>query len=217
MRGFFNLRKVKVKKEHIVCLRAENLKKSKDGLIDYAVKNEDVIIAQREFLESTTDFRQIIPNVVLMANGKVFLYERTKAGSEKDLHTRKSVSVDGHLDLKDVVFDDNSVIDIHTSIRNSLEREMTGELKIKSKILSLEPIDKYLSSEESEVSKKNIGFTFIAQLDGEFVESNEPDIHPLGFFEPIDILLDQENTEYWTDLICEHLIVLEMENDLEVA
>lgn len=52
----------------------------------------------RETCESDPSYLQLIPYIVLRHEGKIFTYQRGKAGDEPSLHGKLSIGVGGHID-----------------------------------------------------------------------------------------------------------------------
>lgn len=94
-----------------------------------------VFFGQRARLENDPDFRQWLPYAIFSktVNGtKYFLvYRRTKQVGEARLAGNASIGLGGHVDLKDAMIDDNSVLNLEATIEQSSHREYFEELRFK--------------------------------------------------------------------------------------
>jgi predicted NUDIX family phosphoesterase len=104
----------------------------------FETANEHLIIARRAELEKNEDYLQILPYVMVARTDNVsstdslkFLtYHRPIGGGEARLHGNTSVGFGGHIDLNDVVCNENSVINLKDTILTSMRRELIEELGI---------------------------------------------------------------------------------------
>lgn len=98
--------------------------------------NGHLVIARRLELdakEKTKEFdggyRQMLPYIVLKdSNDRIFAYQRGKGVGESRLAGEKSIGFGGHVDLLDLSFDANSVVNIHQTFIRGMIREITEEL-----------------------------------------------------------------------------------------
>lgn len=116
--------------EHIIAVYADRFPKTtpEQKMYQYPVEGKDVILAQREHLEEDNRFRQLIPYLVIRKGDKIAAYKRTKTSGEGRLVASISVGFGGHMDGKDLVFDENSIIDLDATLNVAIERELQEEL-----------------------------------------------------------------------------------------
>jgi predicted NUDIX family phosphoesterase len=191
----------------IVAVEATHFDNRKNGISDYSLKADDLVIALRSNLENDPRFRQVLPNFVLTHKGKVWAYRRTPKGGEPDLHNKVAVSVGGHWDLDDLVTVD-STIDLVASLKKGAERELAEEINMFSQITDTRVYDKVIVADDTPVDRKHVAVVTFLELDGEQVESAEDELDALGFLEPSELLSnpDTYNLETWARMICELLI-----------
>lgn len=116
--------------EEVLCLSAAHLPEPSPDVLPLDEALYDFIATKGEFrardtVETDETYRQIIPYAALEREGRVFLVERLKAGSEARLHNRLSIGLGGHINPTD-----------HANARDVLEgalaRELREELHIKA-------------------------------------------------------------------------------------
>ncbi|WP_043316133.1 NUDIX domain-containing protein [Microbulbifer sp. HZ11] len=191
--------------EHIVCVKASKAAHGENGLIEYELRLEDLMLGQRASLEKDEDFRQVLPISVFTHDGKVWIYQRTTSGGESRLHNLIAAAVGGHWDMEDIVFE-GSVIDIGKSLAKAMERELAEEVKLTSKIIRSRRLPKMICSDETEVDRVHMAMIYVHELDGEGVESAEEQLRSIGFRAPEELLKGEYNLETWARIICEILI-----------
>lgn len=191
--------------EHIVCIKADKVKHRENGFVDYQLNNADLMIGQRASLEKDDDFRQLLPISIFTHKGKVWAYERTKSGGESRLHNKIAVAVGGHFDIGDLVINDN-IIDLETSLTQTMARELEEELNLTSMIVKTEELEKKVCADDTEVDRVHLAVVYVHELDGEGIESSEDQLKTVGFVSP-QVLLDGDyNLEAWARIICEILV-----------
>lgn len=93
---------------------------------------KSLFIGRRHELEENENFGQMLPYVVLKQGDKVFAYQRTKKVGEQRLAGMSSVGIGGHIDLIDVFFQVDSIIDIMATLARALTRELAEEIGFKT-------------------------------------------------------------------------------------
>lgn len=193
--------------EHIACVQASLFNSRKYGVQEYQLKREDIIFAQRDFLEGNPDYRQVLPIAVLIFNGLVWAYRREKTSGESRLVGKVALAVGGHLDQSDA-FQVDSVIDVGRTVDQALARELEEEVVITSDITHVERLDKVIVADATPVDRDHVAIVSIYHLDGDGVASNESQLKGLGFIDP-EVLLDEKSgydLEVWARMICEFLV-----------
>lgn len=97
---------------------------------------EHLFIAQREGLEHAPQYRQILPYTVIAQNpvrgvdfsqDRLTVYQRTKKVGENRLAGNFSIGAGGHIDVADLIFSEDSVVDLKQTILRALLRELIEE------------------------------------------------------------------------------------------
>jgi len=191
---------------HIVCVDSKNFENRVNGYCDFTLKPEHIIIAQRNMLENTPDYRQMLSVAVFTCKGKVWAYLRTKSGNEPTLHDKVALAVGGHWDLADVVYNKESLIDLDASLRKAFHREISEEVVLKSKEVSRTQLPKVITADIIPTDRKHATIVTVIELDGEDLKSGESELKTIGFKTPEELLSGDYNLETWAVMICETLI-----------
>ena len=171
-----------------------------------------LIIAQRAKLETDERYRQLLPYAVLFRreeNGyRVYPYRRAATGGEARLHGNVSIGFGGHVDLVDVNFDENSVINLPFTLFNGCIRELTEELTISKQdlknatFLEIGP----LIDNSNDVGKVHMGYVLMIELQPDVqIISNEDAIVVMEPVTPQQLLDSGLPLESWTEVVLQAL------------
>lgn len=187
--------------------------------------NSALVIARRQELESNEEYLQILPYVLLArSNGvsntkdlRFLTYYRPSTGGESRLHGNASIGFGGHIDLKDIVCDDNSVIDFKNTVLHSMRRELFEELGINEESLAGVVMGYRLITDYSNsVGRVHLGIVFIVTLKNECViDPTALEIDYAGEFTAYD-LAELSGTEVSNPIVMENwskLLVEEIQNN----
>ncbi len=83
---------------------------------------EEFHYMDRDKAEYDPNFKQPIAYCVVVKDGKVYVYQRTKKGNEERLHSKWTIGLGGHIDECDLESDD--------VVMESLRRELDEEVDI---------------------------------------------------------------------------------------
>lgn len=194
------------KLQHILCVDASHFKYRTNGFATYNLTNNDIIIAQREQLETNDQYRQVLPINIFLTSDKsmIWAYQRTEHGQEDRLHGKIAVAVGGHWDLNDVVAN-NSIIDVDASLSKAIERELSEEVTINGTILESNTCNRVICADETDVDRKHVAILRINVVSEKTtIIPNEPDLLSLGFID-ITTLTNNFKNETWTNKIIEIL------------
>lgn len=187
--------------EHIICIKSSVVKHRENGFVAYELTLSDLMMGQRAALEQDDDFRQVLPISIFTHNGKVWAYERTPKGGETRLHNKIAVAVGGHWDMDDIVIQEG-VVDLQSSLKKAMDRELEEEVKLSSRIVRSHRLPKMICADDTEVDRVHLGMVWVHELDGEGIESAEDQLKTLGFVSPDELLTGEHNIEVWARIIC---------------
>ncbi|WP_158770944.1 NUDIX domain-containing protein [Paraglaciecola sp. L1A13] len=204
---------MKKHQEHIVCIKSETVKNREHGFVEYELNSADLMLGQRASLEKDDTFRQLLPISVFTHKGKVWAYERTNKGGENRLHNKIAVAVGGHWDLDDLVIK-GSIINLHESLKQTMQRELKEEVNLTSNIIKTMELEKKICADDTEVDRHHIAVVYVHELDGEGVNSSEEQLKTVGFVSPTELLSGKYNIEAWARIICEILTKVKNNNFL---
>jgi predicted NUDIX family phosphoesterase len=213
-----------MKSEHILAVNAnfELHGSSVTQLIPHTV------IAQREWLETNTDFRQLLPYITLArytptGNLEYLLYRRVKGSGESRLIGGYSIGFGGHVDLEDIVMDrKNNTVDIIETFKLAIQREMSEETdvhaeainKVISKMVNEDSVN-YIKLDLNNTDKAHLGCALTAYVDRD-VEVKEDAMLKVGWY-TADQLEDQfgDVLENWSAHLVSELITTRQYSELE--
>lgn len=186
-------------------------------LADFAAMTEGrLIIAQRNKLETDPRYRQVLPYAVLYQMTEqgcvIYPYRRGAAGGEARLHGNVSIGFGGHVDLADVKFSADSVIDVIGTVLAGCSRELKEELTLTDEQLSRSQVLELgtLLDNSNDVGKVHMAYVLMIQLPtGIVIESNEDAIEVMQPMTPRQLLDAGLPLESWSEAVLETVIVIE--------
>lgn len=172
--------------------------------------SDDIFIGPRNVLEFDSNFKHIIPYILIEQDGKYLSYQRTSKSGESRLHGSYSIGFGGHIDIGDVVTQNsNQQINLLETIFKSATRETTEELSINFNtdvLNSTFEIFGFLNDDSNEVGLVHFGLVLKLRLkSGINISSPENQIDLKGF-KTIDELY-QTNTDYenWSNALIHYM------------
>ena len=181
--------------EEVLCLPASQLPEPSPHVLPlhemlYGLIVEKSAFRARADVETDETFRQIIPYAVIEQEGRVFLVERLKAGSEARLHNRLSIGLGGHINPGD-----------HANARDPLEgalaRELREELYIQAFFAEAVGL---IHRAENEVERVHTGILYRVKTPGE-VRVRETHKLAGGFVTWDEVEKVEERLEGWSQAV----------------
>lgn len=169
------------------------------------IPSDQLYLAQREMLETNEKFRQIIPYTALMnQHGAVLVYRRN-GGGEARLDAKLSIGLGGHVDLNDVSFADDSIIDLETTLGISAGRELLEELDIS--VIEIPDVHGIILDDSNPVGRVHVGIAQVERIVGSGAEIHaaEAQIELIGWLTPEQALEQEDNWEPWSKAFLELL------------
>lgn len=208
-----------MKKKHpqfILAMKADTLNSLPQGLSQVSLASfvinavPDLIIREREQLETDEAYRQILPYVCVATKDdevtKFMTYRRNKGVGESRLAGKVSIGFGGHIDLADVAHD-NSVIDLFQTIGANASRELAEELRFEGfgEGDEIAMFDNGLILDHSnEVGRVHVGVALTALVPtGAQVFSNEAELELIGWHTASELLKSDFNLEPWSRFMLE--------------
>ena len=145
-------------RERVLVVPSEVFRDFPEGLIEIPEEKAFGILksgffVDREKAEKNEDWRQIIPYVTFLDDGKILLVRRTENQSEERLHNLYSIGIGGHIN-------DSDGEDPDEAFKRGLFREIEEEIDAKISNLKFVGLINDLSKE---VSRVHMGFFHIAE------------------------------------------------------
>lgn len=166
----------------------------------------------RDLLEHMTEFRQVIPYVVVQVGDKVVSYTRTPSGEEAGLHGKVSVGVGGHIDGRDVwcsTVNGKTNILIQDTLRCCVLREVHEELGLQLDTDHGINIMGFVVAKGSLVDDVHIGVVCGVRLTPEEFRTVNPEeadgVGQLQLLAPEDLNPFETRLEAWTHALKPHL------------
>ena len=172
-----------------------------------------LVVANRGMLEQCPLFRQVIPYTIMVnEEQKLLVYRRTKESGEAGLHQSISVGFGGHIDACDVIYKDDSELNLLGTVTNSSIREMTEELSIDITAYAKHRpvvVDDLICINTTQVDRVHLGMIVVMSCGGEHPTismdaSTDPSIELLGFFS-VEEIEAMESVEPWSKVVIDRI------------
>lgn len=136
--------------------------------IDLSVLLRHASYIQRYIAETSEEYVQIIPYVVVSSNGRYLSYQRSSGGGEGRLHGNYSIGIGGHLDFVEGE-------DPITCAQNGMIREMQEELGLVSSMADYVAIGT-LYDPSNAVGRVHFGLVYRLEANNLDITSGELDV-----------------------------------------
>lgn len=201
-----------MKREFILALRNEFVQASlPEGCSNALSLTEAVdatIIAQREFLETSESYRQLISYTVLRKpDGTIFVYQRGKGVGEQRLAGDYSCGIGGHVEVSDVIWANNEPNLVET-VRISVWRELYEECGLTPSETKAEDINLcyFINDNSNPVGRVHLGLVAIVSVEQDFEATmQEVELEAYGWKSASEIA-NLEGAENWTTLVAQYIV-----------
>jgi predicted NUDIX family phosphoesterase len=179
-------------------------------------------IGRRHELEQDERFAQFLPYVVLWRKGEnetkdVFVYQRTKKVGEERLAGNSSIGMGGHVDLRDVAYNPDSVVDVLMTAALAISRELNEELvfttptgvdvdfdHMRSHHVIFPKFAGYINDMSNEVGRVHGGCVFTLEVPAGYEAAcKEEELVTVGFT-PL-AAVNVQNMESWSLIVLENI------------
>lgn len=144
--------------------------------------------------EKNPEFKQIIPYVLLVHEGKILFYVRGKKSGESRLTNKGSIGIGGHLNDKD----ENLFSYDQTAYMTGVSREVNEELILQTGYQN--HIRALLNDDSNEVGKVHLGIVHVFELENNSVARRESAITQMKFLSIAQLQERHDNLETWSQL-----------------
>ena len=177
-----------------VCFNRLNLTSS--------VNLPDTIFKRRGCMEDNTDYKQLIPYVVVVnEDNKVLTYKRSSKGGESRLHDTYSIGLGGHIDEPSKLTDTKAII--YDSMIREMGEELGTSIDWSNQIFKFKGT---IYNNSDEVGRVHLGLLYVVKIDSkELLEEGELDIVTDRKFLTVDELFVKVGLEAWSQFIVERL------------
>jgi predicted NUDIX family phosphoesterase len=151
--------------------------------------------------EHDPSFKQIIPYVIVGADGRFLTYVRGKRAGETRLVGHRSIGIGGHINPADELplLD----ADFHQVYLTAVQREVAEEIDIDTG--HADRIGGLINDDSTEVGQVHLGVIHHWNLDMPSVRKREQMITQLAFMSPEELHAVRDEMETWSQLCLDHL------------
>jgi predicted NUDIX family phosphoesterase len=154
----------------------------------------------RSEAEQDKRFKQLIPYVLILCDGKVLRYRRGKGGQETRLHGLFSVGIGGHISEED-----HGLFSSDRGYQDGMRRELMEEVAIEDvKDVAVAVIN----DDSTEVGQVHFGVVHVVQVPDESVARRRSGIVAPEFVPIEEAVKDLAGYESWSRFCLYHLEVL---------
>lgn len=152
-------------------------------------KPQNLLYIDRHVAEKDFNYKQIIPYCIFTKGDLVFVYERSKSGSETRLHNLLSIGVGGHINP----CDGNNV----EAVNSACKREIMEEVSFLTED-QITPIA-LINDDSDEVNSVHFGVVYHIKLNQDSIFIPVDKALSNGTFKTFDeLLLDESRIEKWS-------------------
>ena len=172
-----------------------------DKYLPVVTSSKQLVYINRSEAEQDKRYKQLIPYVLLICNGKILRYRRGKGGQETRLHGLYSVGIGGHISQEDT--DLFSMKD--SGYRDGMRREIMEEVAVEQINESTVAV---INDDSTEVGFVHFGVVHIMHVANESVVGHRSGIVSPEFVPIADAAKNTSAYESWSRLCLENVAVL---------
>lgn len=161
---------------------------------------ENLVYLNRSEAEQDRRYKQLIPYVLLICNGKILRYRRGKGGQETRLHGLYSVGIGGHISDED-----HGLFSSGIGYEEGMRRELMEEVAVEQVNA---PSVALINDDSTEVGYVHFGVVHFMQVSDESVAGRRSGIVAPEFLPFCDAVKDTTAYESWSRFCLENLDAL---------
>jgi len=159
-----------------------------------------LVYLNRSDAELDKRYKQLIPYVLLICNGRILRYRRGRGGQETRLHGLYSVGIGGHISEEDHGLFSNDL-----GYRDGMRRELREEVAIDE---GKEAAVAVINDDSTEVGCVHFGVVHVMHLANETIVGRRSGIVGPEFIPMTEAVKDPSGYESWSRFCLEHLELL---------
>ncbi len=159
-----------------------------------------LVYLNRTDAENDKRYKQLIPYVLLLCNGKILRYQRGKGGQETRLHGLYSVGIGGHISEED-----HGLFSTDRGYQDGMRRELLEEVAIDE---VAETAVAVINDDSTEVGAVHFGVVHVAYVPNEDVAGRRSGILGPEFIPIAEAMGNPSRYESWSRFCLEHLDLL---------
>jgi len=160
----------------------------------------NLVYLNRSEAEQDKRYKQLIPYVLLICNGKILRYRRGKGGQETRLHGLYSVGIGGHISDED-----HGLFSTGVGYEEGMRRELIEEVDVENVNA---PAVGLINDDSTEVGLVHLGVVHVMHVPDESVAGRRSGIVGPEFFPIAQAVADTSAYESWSRFCLEHLDAL---------
>ena len=154
----------------------------------------------RSEAEQDKNYKQLIPYVLILCNGKILRYQRGKGGQETRLHGLYSVGIGGHISEEDHGFFSND-----RGYQDGMRRELMEEIALEGVKDAAVAV---INDDSTDVGSVHFGVVHVVRVADESVAGRRSGILRPEFVTLDEAVKDLSAYESWSRFCLEHLDAL---------
>jgi len=159
-----------------------------------------LVYLNRSDAEHDKRYKQLIPYVLLICNGRILRYRRGRGGQETRLHGLYSVGVGGHISEED-----HGLFSTGHGYHEGMRRELLEEVAVEEVNESAVAV---INDDSTEVGCVHFGVVHVMRLANEKIAGRRSGIAGPEFIPIVEAVKDPSGYESWSRFCLEHLELL---------
>jgi predicted NUDIX family phosphoesterase len=159
-----------------------------------------LVYLNRSEAELDKRYKQLIPYVLLICNGKILRYRRGKGGQEARLHGLYSVGIGGHISEED-----HGLFSSHLGYHEGMRRELMEEVAVTEEKDAAVAV---INDDSTDVGTVHFGVVHVMRVADESVAGRRSGIVGPEFVPITEAVKDPAGYESWSRFCLENLDVL---------
>jgi predicted NUDIX family phosphoesterase len=159
-----------------------------------------LLYLNRNDAEQDRRYKQLIPYVLILCNGKILRYQRGKGGQETRLHGLYSVGIGGHISEED-----HGLFSNDRGYQDGMQRELMEEVAladVKDAAVAV------INDDSTDVGYVHFGVVHVVYVPNENITGRRSGIVAPEFIPLNEVMKDLSRYESWSRLCMEHLDLL---------
>jgi predicted NUDIX family phosphoesterase len=162
--------------------------------------SKNLVYRNRSEAEQDKRYKQLIPYVLLVSNGRILRYRRGKGGQETRLHGLYSVGVGGHISDED-----HGLFSTHAGYQDGMRRELMEEVAVCE---TNAPAVAVINDDSTEVGQVHFGVVHVMRVANEAVAGRRSGIVAPEFVPAAEAVSQASEYESWSRFCLEKLDLL---------
>lgn len=168
--------------------------------LEALLRPEHVEFRPRALVEDDSDFKQVIPYVVVRSDRRVFAYRRGRSQGEARLHSLRSIGIGGHVEERDAErrpSREGYLIALRRELEEEVEIGSPGELRLAGLI----------NDDSTPVGAVHLGVVHLFELERPIATAREDGLAEAAFFDVDAIVADRGSFETWSQFCIDALLI----------